>query len=309
MSLSKSELLKQLRQMDEYEFEELVADLWEARGWDTTVTSGSSDRGIDVIAEKDGLVDQKMLIQAKRYGAENKVGSPDVREYSSLQLQEEGVDTVVIVTTSSFSSQAQKIADKLNVKLINGSSFAKLVLDVNQSKNILGRYENTNNKQGIKDTGWNKENLPDWQEIESCVSDLTVSTNKDHIVLEHPSLSQISDQDLKMYLKDNGNGVGINHSGYSNRLMPSNECCTIFLVTDKKFIYIIGGKSEDTVKKFYKYKISGASHTKSKGYYRVKIKFSNKLDCLVNDEIVRLGQIYIWLETEKNARKLIDILE
>ena len=29
MNLSQDELLSQLRQMDEYEFEELVADVWE----------------------------------------------------------------------------------------------------------------------------------------------------------------------------------------------------------------------------------------------------------------------------------------
>ena len=139
MSLSKSELLEQLRQMDAYEFEELVADVWEAQGWNTTVTSGSSDRGIDIIAKKNGLVKEKTLIQAKRYSAKNKVGGPEVREYSSLQLQEEGVDAVIIVTTSSFSRQARNIADDLNVKLVDSDSLVDYIKR-EENEGILNRY-------------------------------------------------------------------------------------------------------------------------------------------------------------------------
>lgn len=108
--------------MDEYEFEELVADVWEAQGYETTVTSGSSDRGIDVIAEKDGLVGEKVLIQAKRYGEGNKVGSREIREYGSLRRQEENVDAVIVVTTSSFTREAENTAEDLNVKLVDGES-------------------------------------------------------------------------------------------------------------------------------------------------------------------------------------------
>ena len=102
MGMNRSEVLSQLRQMDEYEFEHLVSDLWEKRGWQTTVTSGSSDQGIDVIAEKSSPFSQKYLIQAKRYSEGNKIGSPAIQQYSSLRRQEDDVDAVVIVTTSSF---------------------------------------------------------------------------------------------------------------------------------------------------------------------------------------------------------------
>lgn len=52
MNLSRDELLSQLREMDPYEFEELVADIWEYQGWETTVTTSSNDMGIDVIEKK-----------------------------------------------------------------------------------------------------------------------------------------------------------------------------------------------------------------------------------------------------------------
>lgn len=139
MNLNRNELLSQLRQMDEYEFERLVADVWEKRGWDTTVTTGSSDRGIDVIAEKNSPFNQKYVIQAKRYAAGNKIGGPDIRNYEALKRQEDSVDVVVIVTTSSFSSQAHQIADDLNVKLIDGEDLCDTILDLN-SQDFLADY-------------------------------------------------------------------------------------------------------------------------------------------------------------------------
>lgn len=134
--------------MDEYEFEELVADVWEAQGWNTEVTSGSGDRGIDVIAEKQGLVDEKMLIQAKRYQDGNNVGGRDVREYSSLQLQESNIDSVVIVTTSSFTRQAKDIAGNLNVKLVDGTSFAASVAEL--SDDVIGEYNDLRSTKSHK---------------------------------------------------------------------------------------------------------------------------------------------------------------
>lgn len=142
MTLSRDELLSQLRQMDEYEFEHLVADVWELRGWETTVTTGSSDRGIDVIARKSSPFSQKYLIQAKRYSADNKIGSPDIQQYSSLRQQEADVDAVVVVTTSSFSSQARQMAKDLNVKLISGDDLSEMISELG-SQELLSDYSQT----------------------------------------------------------------------------------------------------------------------------------------------------------------------
>lgn len=143
MDLSREELLSQLRDMDEYDFEHLFAEVWEQRGWQTTVTSGSSDRGIDVIAEKSSPFSQKQLIQVKRYSAGNKIGSPDIQQYSSLRQQEDDADTVVVVTTSSFSSQAEQIAQNLNVKLIDGGELCDIILELS-SQSFLSNYFSTN---------------------------------------------------------------------------------------------------------------------------------------------------------------------
>ena len=113
----KAYLRGRLQRMDPYAFEAFVADVWEHLGWDTRTVGEPGDRGIDVIAT-DG--DAKQLIQAKRYGPSTTVGSPEVQQYASLRLQEDGVDQVTIVTTGSFSRQAEELAPDLDVILVDG---------------------------------------------------------------------------------------------------------------------------------------------------------------------------------------------
>ncbi|WP_080505353.1 restriction endonuclease [Halorubrum aethiopicum] len=127
MPLSSAEIIQHLQNIEPDEFEHFIGDLWERLGWETEVTTGSSDRGIDVIAKRFHPYQQKILIQAKRYQSDNRVGSPQIREYSSLRQQEENVDQVLVVTTSAFTSEARAIASDLNVKCINGEQLAQLV--------------------------------------------------------------------------------------------------------------------------------------------------------------------------------------
>ncbi|NUC71722.1 restriction endonuclease [Haloterrigena sp. SYSU A558-1] len=133
------DLKRELQSMDGYEFEHLVADLWEGMGWNCEVSTASNDKGIDVRARKTDPYEQKALIQAKRYGAGNKVGSPDIQQYSSLKHQEDGVDKVVMVTTSSYSRNAKDLADDLNVKLIDGDNLVNLI-EQEDAKEIVTEY-------------------------------------------------------------------------------------------------------------------------------------------------------------------------
>lgn len=139
MPMSEGQVLDKLCQIDEYQFEHLVADLWEARGWDTTVSSKSKDRGIDVIATRSTPFFQKQVIQAKCYARDNTISSPDIQQYSSLKQQEDSVDSVLVVTTGEFTSPARQTANDLNVKLVNGSVLCRIMSDIDSSK-ILKNY-------------------------------------------------------------------------------------------------------------------------------------------------------------------------
>lgn len=135
-NLTDKQLLDRIQSMDEYAFEELVGDLWEAIGWQTTVTMESKDRGVDVVAERESPFYQKQVIQAKRYGSDNPVSSSEVQQYAGLHLQEDNVDAVVVVTTSRFTSDAQDVASDSNVKLIDGEDLCELVRTVDTDISI-----------------------------------------------------------------------------------------------------------------------------------------------------------------------------
>ncbi len=128
-----------LQEMDPYEFEYFVGDLWERMGWETTVSTASADKGVDITARKSSPYDQLLLIQAKRYGPHTTVGSPEIQQYASLRNQFDGVDKVLLVTTNDYSRQAREIATDLNVKLINGDELVELIHE-HESLDLVAKY-------------------------------------------------------------------------------------------------------------------------------------------------------------------------
>lgn len=117
--------LEDLRSMNEYDFEEFVSDLFSKEGYNTEVKQKSNDRGVDILAEKHSIVSQSIAIQAKKYTT-GKVGGRDIREYASLEGQE-GVDKVVVVTTTGFSKQALEVSEPLGVELIDSERLMEMV--------------------------------------------------------------------------------------------------------------------------------------------------------------------------------------
>jgi hypothetical protein len=135
--------LSRLRQTDPYDFEHFVADVWSERGWETTVSQGSNDMGVDVVAEKhDGLVDTKQVIQAKRYAEGNTVGRPKIQQYHTLKEQDSEADAAVVVTTSSFTSTAEEWAAEHNVKLVDGDDLVDIINDGNLDS-VVDKYAPT----------------------------------------------------------------------------------------------------------------------------------------------------------------------
>lgn len=139
LDLDSGEVKKRLQGMDELDFEHFVADLWEEMGWSTGVTQASSDAGIDVVAEKQKPYPQKQLIQIKRYTEGNTISSSEVQQYAALKQQHRDVDVSVIVTSSSFSSEAQERGQELNVKLVDGDQLVGIIDDLD-AYDVLEEY-------------------------------------------------------------------------------------------------------------------------------------------------------------------------
>ncbi len=130
VQLESAEQLKAaLQRMDAYDFEHFVGDLWERMGWQTEVSTATADKGVDVIARKSSPYEQTLVIQAKRYGPNTTVGSPEVQQYASLRHQYDGVDKVLLVTTNRYTNQGKELAERLNVKCINGDELVQLILE------------------------------------------------------------------------------------------------------------------------------------------------------------------------------------
>jgi|APHM01.1.fsa_nt_gi bacterial surface protein 26-residue repeat len=133
-------LLSQLRKIDPYEFEHLIADLWEEMGFQTEVIQQSQDKGIDVRATNQ--LGQKHLIQVKRHGANSVVGDPKIREYAGLYRLEDNVDEVYVVTTNGFTSRAKDTADSVGVELVDDERLIELITQNDTDQILSGHLPN-----------------------------------------------------------------------------------------------------------------------------------------------------------------------
>lgn len=96
------------------EFEKVVASVLQESGYRVSLTPETNDRGIDVIAEKDSV---RCAVQAKYYSEGNRVGSSAVQKVSGL-LSRPDINHVAVVTTSSFTTEAEKVASNRGVELL-----------------------------------------------------------------------------------------------------------------------------------------------------------------------------------------------
>lgn len=135
-----------IQSIDPYDFEELVAKLWDNKGYTTNLRKKSNDKGIDIEAKKGDI---KEVIQVKRYSEGNKIGSADVRKYATL-YQQTDANNVVLVTSGGVTKQARDLADDLNIKIIDGSGvvrqFNKYSIKTN-NKNSKRSYSKKSNKR------------------------------------------------------------------------------------------------------------------------------------------------------------------
>lgn len=139
-------ILSKLRQIHPTDgFEPFIADLWGRQGWQTKVTKNSKDRGVDVIAEKESPVSRRQVIQTKLNAKGNKVGRPEIQQYNSLKNQEPKPDVVIVITTSSFTRDAEKAAENLNVKLVSGKELVDIIAKTDSS-DLLRKYTESTDK-------------------------------------------------------------------------------------------------------------------------------------------------------------------
>ena len=117
------ELLSWLRELKPWDFERYIAELFTKLGYKTTVTGGAYDRGVDVIAEKDGL---KHYIQCKKY-ITSVVGVNELRDFYGAIADHLAQAKGYFITTNKFTLEAERFAGDKPIELIDSYKLIKYI--------------------------------------------------------------------------------------------------------------------------------------------------------------------------------------
>ena len=109
--------------MDPRKFENAIAELFRALGYQVRVTPYSNDGGKDAILRKN---DQKFLVECKRYAATRSVGRRDMQIFASA-MRDESADSGFSITTGTFTRTATDYARKNRIETYDRSRLPELV--------------------------------------------------------------------------------------------------------------------------------------------------------------------------------------
>ena len=141
-----ADLLQQVKAASPSLFEKLVVELLVKMGYGGSrqdagrAVGKSGDEGIDGIIKEDRLGLDIIYIQAKRWEAT--VGRPEVQKFAGA-LQRQRAKKGIMLTTSSFSSEASDFVSAIDSKivLIEGERLAELMIDHNLGVGPVASYQ------------------------------------------------------------------------------------------------------------------------------------------------------------------------
>ena len=123
--LSSLESRPNLMDLNPWEFENLVENLFSKIGFEAKLTRSSKDGGVDVVAfDPRPILGGKVVIQAKRY--KNAVGVSAVRDLYGTMINE-GAGKGILVTTSHYGPDAYEFAKDKPIELIDGGGLLYLL--------------------------------------------------------------------------------------------------------------------------------------------------------------------------------------
>lgn len=112
------------------DFEFLIGEFYRRQGYLVSVTgSNCGDGGVDVVLERGG---EKTLVQCKHYRA-RRVGVKPVRELLGV-MTSEGASGGIVVTSGSFTPDAEEFAGDNGITLIEGRELERMMRPLQQSR-------------------------------------------------------------------------------------------------------------------------------------------------------------------------------
>ncbi len=123
--ISELESRPNLMDLNPFDFEHLVGNLFKKMGLETKQTRSSRDGGVDVVAfDTRPVLGGKVVIQAKRY--RHTVGVAAVRDLYGTMINE-GANKGILVTTSGYGPDAFEFAKDKPIELMQGSGLLYLL--------------------------------------------------------------------------------------------------------------------------------------------------------------------------------------
>ncbi len=124
-----------LMELNPFEFETLVSNLFGKMGLESKLTRSSRDGGVDAVAfDARPVLGGKVVIQAKRYS--NVVGVSAVRDLYGTMMNE-GANKGILVTTSNYGPDAYDFAKDKPIELIDGGGLLYLLEQVGTKAKII----------------------------------------------------------------------------------------------------------------------------------------------------------------------------
>jgi restriction system protein len=129
-----AELLNRIRGREPAFLEQLVLRLLTAMGYGGRAGAAEhlgryGDQGLDGVIRQDALGLDRVYVQAKRYGAENPVGRPEIQAFVGA-LHGAQADRGVFIATSRFTPDARDYAERVPARLvlIDGERLTELMV-------------------------------------------------------------------------------------------------------------------------------------------------------------------------------------
>ncbi len=118
-----ADLMQHIRVIDWFQFEKLIAHLYEKGGYKVNRRGGANpDGGIDLIIEKNG---ERAAVQCKQWRTWN-VGVKPVREFLGA-LKDQGFAKGIFITLRGYTADAKLLAEKHGIQIVNEAQLAQLL--------------------------------------------------------------------------------------------------------------------------------------------------------------------------------------
>ena len=119
-------------ELNGYQFEEYLKNLFELLGYTVIETPLSGDQGADLILSKEG---GKTVVQAKKY--EEKISNNAIQEIVAAK-NHYNAERTMVVTNSSFTPSAIELALSNNVELWDGEKLRDIIKNLENNENEKG---------------------------------------------------------------------------------------------------------------------------------------------------------------------------